>query len=57
MTRIRRIDGNPLALRDALQAHLGLKKDECVVNGLTKQVIVKGHVKDKIETFLEARRF
>lgn len=57
LTRVRRIDGDIETLRDALQSHLQLKHDDCIVNHLTKQVIVKGHVKGEIESFLQARNF
>ncbi|KAF2155202.1 hypothetical protein K461DRAFT_292085 [Myriangium duriaei CBS 260.36] len=57
LTRVRKIDGDLEALRTSLQIHLQLKKDDCVINQLTKQVIVKGHVKNEIEAFLKARNF
>ncbi|KAF2219840.1 mitochondrial large subunit ribosomal protein-domain-containing protein [Elsinoe ampelina] len=57
LTRIRKIDGNLEALRDAVQSEFKLKKEDCTINSLTRQVIVKGHVKQEIEAFLQARRF
>ncbi|GAM83242.1 hypothetical protein ANO11243_012280 [Dothideomycetidae sp. 11243] len=57
LTRIRKIDGDIEALREALQHHFQLKRDECTVNHLTRQVLVKGHVRREIEAFLKARNF
>ncbi|PNS21424.1 hypothetical protein CAC42_1203 [Sphaceloma murrayae] len=57
LTRIRKIDGNLEALRNEVQEYLQLKKEDCVINPLTQQVIVKGHVKPQLESFLQARKF
>ncbi|KAF4556353.1 putative mitochondrial large subunit ribosomal protein (Img2) [Elsinoe fawcettii] len=57
LTRIRKIDGNLDALREEVQNTFQLKREECTINQLTRQVIVKGHVKEEIEAFLKARRF
>lgn len=57
LTKVRRIDGDLEALRDALQQHLQLKWDDCAINSLTKHVVVKGHVKNEIRAFLQARNF
>ncbi|TKX24632.1 54S ribosomal protein img2 [Elsinoe australis] len=57
LTRIRRIDGNVEALRNEVQNHLQLKREDCVINQLTKQVVVKGHVKPQLEAFLQAKKF
>lgn len=57
LTRVRRVDGNPKALRDALKDALGLEREEVIVSPLTKHVVVKGHVKPQVEKFLRERMF
>ena len=60
LTQIRKIDGNPLMLRDALNATLPLnekKGQTAVVNHNTGHVIVKGHWRDHVVKFLRERMF
>ncbi|KAF9701832.1 hypothetical protein EKO04_000827 [Ascochyta lentis] len=55
-TTVRKVTGDPHALRDDLQAWLAKKKDEDVkVNALTGHVVVKGHHKAEIAEFLQGR--
>lgn len=57
MTRVKKVDGNPEVLRDELKAMLGVDKKDCVVNPVTGHVMLKGHFKPQIETFLRERMF
>ncbi|KAG9657395.1 hypothetical protein KCU95_g15820, partial [Aureobasidium melanogenum] len=57
LTRVKKIDGNIDALRDALQVELGVPEAECVINRLTNHVMIKGWHKPRIEAFLKARNF
>lgn len=40
-TRIRKIDGDIMRLRDQLQEHLKLESKDVVVNRLTRHIIIK----------------
>ncbi|CZS97982.1 related to mitochondrial 60s ribosomal protein [Rhynchosporium agropyri] len=51
LTRVRKIEGDVNALRNDLQKELGMSDKEVVVNQLTRQVMVKGHMKSQIEKF------
>ena len=65
MTRVRKIDGDPAVLRDELRVALGFigkvggkgvgKVEDCVVNPLTRQVVMKGHFKPQVERLLRER--
>jgi large subunit ribosomal protein L49 len=55
MTRIKKVHGDPGVLRDELRKVLGGR--EVVVNGVTGHVMIKGHVKGKVEGFLRERLF
>lgn len=44
-------------MRKALEQELRVSKEDCVVNSLTRHVVVKGWHKAKIEAFLIARKF
>lgn len=61
MTLVRKVDGKVEALRDELRTTLGtsvgLDQDRVVVNGVTRQVVIKGHYKMEVERFLRERRF
>lgn len=60
LTRVRKIDGDPAILRDELRVAIGLwggKREDCVVNPLTNQVVMKGHFKPQVEKFLRERMF
>lgn len=61
MTLVRKVDGKVEALRDELRTMLGtsvgLDQDRVVVNGVTRQVVIKGHYKMEVERFLRERRF
>lgn len=61
MTLVRKVSGEVGALRDALRIALeesdGLEKDRIVVNERTRQVVIKGQVKDQVVRFLRERRF
>ncbi|KAK8221915.1 54S ribosomal protein img2, mitochondrial [Zalaria obscura] len=56
-TRVKKIDGNIESLRDDLQQELGLLSKDCVVNSLTRHVVLKGHFKPQIQKFLTERKF
>ncbi|KAH7369771.1 mitochondrial large subunit ribosomal protein-domain-containing protein, partial [Rhexocercosporidium sp. MPI-PUGE-AT-0058] len=51
LTRVRKIEGDVNMLRMDLQKELGVGEKDVVVNQLTRQVIVKGHMKSQIEKF------
>ncbi|KAG4427544.1 hypothetical protein IFR05_016972, partial [Cadophora sp. M221] len=51
LTRVRKIEGDVNMLRADLQKELGVGEKDVVVNQLTRQVIVKGHMKSQIEKF------
>ena len=57
LTRIKKIDGDPEVLRDELRQALGLEGKDCVVNNLTRHVVVKGHHKPQIDRYLRERKF
>lgn len=65
LTTVRKIDGDPSVLRDELRIALGFvgangtkgKVEDCVVNPLTRQVVMKGHFKPRVERFLRERMF
>jgi hypothetical protein len=40
-TRVRKVDGDLEALKDDLQQALGLKKEDVVINRLSRQIIIK----------------
>ena len=54
---MRKIDGDPEVLRDELRGLLGLERKDCVVNSVTRQVVMKGLHKPVVERFLRERRF
>jgi len=55
LTTIRKITGDLSALRDELRVYLNKKNEDVKINSLTEHVIVKGHHKTQVQTFLEAR--
>jgi large subunit ribosomal protein L49 len=55
ITTIRKITGDLSALRDELRVFLNKKDGEVRINGLTQQVIIKGHHVDQVTKFLQAR--
>ena len=57
MTRVKKIDGDVEVLRDELRGVLGLDGKECVVNPVTKHIMMKGHHKPRIDRFLRERMF
>ena len=57
LTRVKKIDGDAEALRDQLRETLGLEEKMCVVNGLTRHVMLKGHHKPAVDRFLRERMF
>lgn len=57
LTRIRKIDGRPETLRDALRVELNLGDKEAVVNAVTRQVVLKGFWKKEVDLFLRRRMF
>jgi large subunit ribosomal protein L49 len=61
LTIVRKVDGDLVALRDELRGVLGqqvgMDPDRVVVNGLARQVVVKGLVKGVVERYLRERRF
>ncbi|KAI5855347.1 putative mitochondrial large ribosomal subunit L49 [Tricharina praecox] len=56
-TRIRKTEGDLNDLRLRLIEHLELKPEGVYINNLTKHVIVKGHLKQKVEAFLKGLKF
>ncbi|KAH9819832.1 Mitochondrial large subunit ribosomal protein (Img2) [Teratosphaeria destructans] len=56
-TRIKNVDGNPQALRDALSQYLGLEEKGAVVNPVNKHIVLKGSHKPLVEKFLRERMF
>ena len=57
LTLVRKVAGDVEALRDQLRDGLGLLKERCVVNGVTRQVVIKGHMKPDVVNFLRQRKF
>ncbi|KAK4611640.1 hypothetical protein CLAFUW4_12940 [Fulvia fulva] len=57
MTRVKKIDGDRLRLRDALRVALGVADKDAVVNSVTGHIMIKGHHKPRIEKFLRERKF
>lgn len=57
MTRVKKIDGNKLVLRDALREVLGVQEKDAIVNSVTGHIMIKGHHKPQIEKFLRQRMF
>ncbi|KAF2481939.1 mitochondrial large subunit ribosomal protein-domain-containing protein [Neohortaea acidophila] len=57
LTLVRKIDGEVEVLRDQLRARLHLKKEDCIVNPITRQVVMKGHWKPEVANFLRERQF
>lgn len=61
LTLVRKVSGEVEALRDALRAELaarvGLERDRVVVNERTRQVVIKGQVRNQVMQFLRERRF
>ena len=57
MTRVKKVDGDRLKLRDALRIALGVAEKDAVVNSVTGHIMIKGHHKPKIEKFLRERQF
>jgi len=56
-TRVKKIDGSPEVLREALEKELAVPKKECEINKLTGHLLIKGLHKRRIDAFLKARRF
>ncbi|KAA8909813.1 mitochondrial large subunit ribosomal protein-domain-containing protein [Sphaerosporella brunnea] len=56
-TRIRKVEGNIEALRQALIENLRLQPERVWINSLTKHVLVKGHMKQRVEKFLREQKF
>ncbi|KAK5173013.1 uncharacterized protein LTR77_003135 [Saxophila tyrrhenica] len=61
LTLVRKVDGEVETLRNDLRRMLGkrvgLEDERVVVNGVTRQVVIKGHYKPEVEKFLRERRF
>ncbi|EME40148.1 hypothetical protein DOTSEDRAFT_28054 [Dothistroma septosporum NZE10] len=57
MTRVKKVDGDRMKLRDALRIALGVGEKDCVINSVTGHIMIKGHHKPVIEKFLRARKF
>ncbi|CAL3971792.1 unnamed protein product [Diplocarpon coronariae] len=55
LTRIRRIEGDVKELKKDLQEALGMDGKDVTINQLTKQIIVKGHMKPQIQQFFTDR--
>jgi large subunit ribosomal protein L49 len=56
-TRIRKVEGNIEALRQHLVEKLHLDPNYIHINHLTKHVIIKGHLKKRVQQFLEEQKF
>lgn len=57
LTKIRKTEGNLTVLRQHLIDELALDPERVYINNLTKQVIIKGHVKDRVDKFFAAKQF
>lgn len=57
MTRVKKIDGNKVVLRDELREMLGVQEKDAIVNSVTGHIMIKGHYKPQIEKFLRQRMF
>ena len=57
MTRVKKVDGDRMKLRNALKTALQVREKDCVINSVTGHIMIKGHHKPAIETFLRARNF
>ena len=64
LTLVRKVSGDAERLRDQLRHELkgklgkpGSEKERCVVNSITGQVVIKGHVKTEVTKFLRERMF
>lgn len=57
MTRVKKVDGDRLQLRDALRTALDVGEKDCVINSVTGHIMIKGHHKPGIEKFLRQRKF
>jgi large subunit ribosomal protein L49 len=64
LTLVRKVSGDPSALRDALRRELrdmmggeSVARERVVVNERTRQVVIKGLVRDQVVRFLRERRF
>ena len=54
---VRKIAGDPHALRDELEKEFGLDKKTCYVKHPAGHVVMKGHHKLKVVEFLQQRGF
>jgi len=52
-TKVRRIEGDIMALKTDLQRALGLEDKEIVINQLTQHIIIKGHKRKEVVSFIE----
>lgn len=57
MTRVKKIDGNRVTLRNELRVLLGVEDKDAVVNSVTGHIMIKGHYKPQIEKYLRQRMF
>ncbi|KAK4497086.1 hypothetical protein PRZ48_011536 [Zasmidium cellare] len=57
LTRVRKIDGDRVALRDELRKLLKVQDKDAVINSVTGHILIKGHHKPQIERFLRQRMF
>ncbi|KAI9723731.1 MAG: hypothetical protein M1812_001031 [Candelaria pacifica] len=56
-TRIRKIEGNVVELRNQLQQALHILPKDIAVNQLTRHILIKGWRKPEVKLFLEDRCF
>ncbi|KAL2106881.1 hypothetical protein VUR80DRAFT_6077 [Thermomyces stellatus] len=56
-TQVRRVEGDPIRLRDDLRATLDVDADDVIVNPRTRHVIVKGDHMSQIKEFLKQKGF
>ncbi|KAH7394257.1 mitochondrial large subunit ribosomal protein-domain-containing protein [Phaeosphaeria sp. MPI-PUGE-AT-0046c] len=55
LTTVRKITGDPSALRDELRVWLNKKNEDVKINTVTGHVVVKGHCKEEVQKFLGGR--
>lgn len=57
LTLVRKVDGSVEALRDELRMSFAMDEAGVTINPVTKHVVLKGHLKPKIQQFLWERLF
>ncbi|KAF2459379.1 mitochondrial large subunit ribosomal protein-domain-containing protein [Lineolata rhizophorae] len=57
LTIVRKITGDPHALRNDLRQYIGLEDEDAWVNSITKQVILSGFHVEQVHEFLKGKNF